>query len=127
TSIIDYFADQAYGSTTAQFDQNASQYNTPTGLAYFNYLIGPLSITDPNKTNDVYFSDVQGKPDQREEIETKGAANQWSFSYGANIKDMFFFGAGLGVTSLRYSSKKVYTENFADDPNFKDLTLEENL
>ena len=42
TSIIDYFIDDAFGSTTDQFDEfTGYQYNTPTGLAYFNYLIGP--------------------------------------------------------------------------------------
>ncbi len=124
TSIIDSFIDDAFGSTTAQFDD--FQYNTPTGLAYFNYLIGPISLIDPDGPDDEYFTDVKGVPDQREEIETKGASNQWSFSYGANYKDILFIGAGIGVSTLRYKSQKSYFESF-DDPVFNDLQLDETL
>ena len=124
TSIIDYFIDNAFGSTTDQFD--GFQYNTPTGLGYFNYLIGPTSLIDPSFPDDEYFSDVVTIPDQREALETKGASNQWSFSYGANYKDILFIGGGFGVTSLHYKSQKVYSEGF-DDPFLNDLELEESL
>ncbi|MBA4053115.1 MAG: long-chain fatty acid transporter, partial [Marivirga sp.] len=125
SSIIDSFIDDADGSTTDQFDD--FQYNTPTGLAYFNYLIGPVSLIDPDGPDDEYFTDVKGIPDQREEIETKGSSNQWSFSYGANYKDILFIGGGIGVTTLRYESQKVYSEVFDDDPLFNNLRLDETL
>jgi hypothetical protein len=128
TSIIDYFIDNAFGSTTDQFDpDNGFQYNTPTGLAYFNYLIGPIRLDDPNGPDDEYFSDVKTIPDQREEIETRGASNQWSFSYGANYKDILFIGGGIGVTTLRYKSQKIYAEAFSNDPVFNNLQLDETL
>lgn len=125
TSIIDAFIDDAFGSTTDQFDD--FQYNTPTGLAYFTYLIGPKSLLGPDEPDDEYFTDVKGIPDQREEIETRGASNQWSFSYGANYKDMLFIGGGIGVTSLRYKSQKIYSEVFDDDPVLNYLQLDESL
>lgn len=126
-SIIDYFIDQATGSTTAQFDEDGFNYNTPTGLAYFNYLIGPASTLDPANPDDEYFTDVQTKPDLREDVETKGAMNQWSFSYGANFKDRFYIGGGIGIATLRYKSRKVYSEVFPDNQYFDNLSLEENL
>src|SRR6188768_4313702 len=43
TSIIDSYILQANGSTTAQFDPSGPEYNTTTGLAYYNYLIGAKS------------------------------------------------------------------------------------
>lgn len=125
TSIIDYFIDDAFGSTTDQFD--GFQFNTPTGLAYYNYLIGPASLLDPDFPDDEYFTDVRGKPEQRENIETRGATNQWSFSYGANYKDMLFLGGSIGVSSLRYESSKVFTEDFLDDEFLNGLDLIENL
>lgn len=129
-SIIDYFIDDAFGSTTDQFDPDTGfQYNTPTGLAYFNYLIGPENILDPDDPtlrDDVYFSDVKTIPFQREEFETKGSSNQWNFSYGANYKDMLFIGAGIGVSTIRYKSEKIFTEEF-DDPFLTDLQLNETL
>jgi hypothetical protein len=126
TSIIDYFIDDAAGASTSQFDQGAAKYNSPTGLAYYNYLIGPQTLLDPPGPDNEYFTDIKSIPFQREDIETKGASNQWSISYGGNYSDMLFFGGGIGLTNLRYKSKKLFTESF-DDALFSDLALEEDL
>jgi hypothetical protein len=126
TSIIDSFIDIANGAPTAQFENEL--YNTPTGLAYYNYLIGPASLIDPSFPDDEYFSDVKTVPYQREQIDTEGATNQWSFSYGANFKDKLFIGAGIGVSTLKFKSTKSYLEEFdEDDPYFNDLNLNESL
>lgn len=127
TSIIDYFIDVAAFGTTAQFDEGATNYNTPTGLAYFNYLIGPQSLLDPPGPDDEYFTDIKSVPFQQEEIETSGATNQWSISYGGNYKDMIFFGGGIGITGLRFKSRKMYSEDFEGDPLFNNLNLQEDL
>jgi hypothetical protein len=125
-SIIDYFIEQANGETTDQFfEPEFSNYNTPTALAYFNYLIGPTSILDPPGPEDQYFTDAT-YPYQQEEIQVKGASNQLSFSYGGNVNDKFFFGAGIGITSLNYKSRKIFTESFASD-TLENLQLVENL
>lgn len=125
-SIIDYFIDQAFGETTDQFfESQFPTFNTPTALAYFNYLIGPKSILDPPGPEDEYFTDAD-YPFQQEEIIVKGATNQWSISYGANFKDKFFFGGGIGVTSLRYESQKIFAETFDEGP-LEHMQLVENL
>jgi hypothetical protein len=124
TSIIDSFIDIANGGITDQFENEL--YNTPTGLAYYNYLIGPTSLLDPSYPKDQYFTDVKGIPDQSEQIDTEGAMNQWSFSYGANFKDKFFIGAGIGISTLKFKSEKTYSEDF-DDPIFNFLRLAESL
>jgi hypothetical protein len=124
TSIIDSFIDIANGETTDQFENEL--YNTPTGLGYYNYLIGPASLIDPSFPNDEYFSDVKTIPDQQEQIDTKGANNQWSFSYGANFKDKLFIGAGVGISTLKFKSTKLYSEDF-DDPFLNYLDLNESL
>jgi hypothetical protein len=129
TSIIDSFIDIANGAPTAQFENEL--FNTPTGLAYYNYLIGPKSIVHPDSSDIEYFTDVRTVPYQREQIDTKGAMNQWSFSYGANFKDKLFIGAGIGVSTLKFKSTKVYSEDFDsedfDDPIFNYLDLSESL
>src|SRR5690606_4917466 len=124
-SIIDYFIDQAWGETTDQFFDNGRHAQSPTGLAYFNYLIGPTSILDPPGPADEYFTDAS-YPYQSEEIQVKGAANQWSVSYGGNVKDIFFFGGGIGIATIRYDSRKVFTETF-DSDTLRALQLTENL
>lgn len=124
-SIVDYFMEQANGDTPSQFD--SYQYNTPTGLAFYNYLIGPQSITDPNKPDDLYFTDAPVESDQQEEIITKGTSYQWNFSYGANIDDKFFFGGGLGISTLRYKSQKTFSESYLDRDIIDGMQLNENL
>jgi Outer membrane protein transport protein (OMPP1/FadL/TodX) len=125
-SVIDYFIEQANGFPSSQFDEDGDMYNTITELAYKNYLIGPSTIIDPDNDPTQYFTDVQGVPFQKEDIRTSRGQNQWSFSYGANFSDKFFLGAGIGFTSLRYKSKKVYSESFTGEP-LDNLSLTENL
>ncbi|MGC3947467.1 MAG: hypothetical protein QM762_23620 [Chryseolinea sp.] len=130
TSIIDSFIDNANGATESQFNKGSYNYNTPTGLAYYEYLIGPVSVTNPDDTSlpdDVYFTDVKGIPDQEENIITKGASNQWNFAYGANYKDKVFVGLSIGLVSLKYKSDRTYKENFANDDVFNNLLLNEKL
>lgn len=127
SSIVDYFIDQAWGSTTAQFDENGPHYNSPTGLAYYNFLIGPRSILPDPGGDDEYFTDVGWPELQQEDILVKGASNQWNFSYGANILDRFFFGGGLGVASVRYKSQKVFRENYTNPDTIRSMSLSENL
>lgn len=127
TSIIDYFIDDAAFGTVAQFNEGGALYNSPTGLAYHNYLIGPQTLLDPPGPEDEYFSDVTSIPFQQEEIRTKGASNQWSLSYGGNYNDMIFFGGGIGITTIRYKSEKFFTEDFQGDPYLNNLALQEVL
>lgn len=127
-SIIDYFIEQANGFTTVQFDPGEYHYNTPTGLAYQNYLIGPIASLDPDGPDDLYFTFAPFPNLQREmeEVLIKGSTNQWSISYGGNIEDKFFFGGGIGISSLQYESRKDYYETF-DTTTVRSLHLVENL
>lgn len=125
-SIIDYFIEDATGGTPDQFKKGGNLFNTPTELAYDNYLIGEKAILDPGNSNKEYFTDVSGIPTQQEKIETRGAQNQWNFSYGANFNDKVFIGAGIGLASIRYKSNKIYTEDFTNEP-LSDLSLGETL
>lgn len=127
-SIIDYFLEDATGQQPSTFAQGGSNFNTLTGLGYNNYLIGEATILDPNNNPTDYFSDVKldDYPFQNETVQTKGAQNQWNFSYGANFNDKFFIGGGVGFTTLRYETQKKYSEKFSGDPLYN-TALQENL
>jgi len=140
-SIIDYFIQDATGLDPDSFLSDGENFNTPTGLAYNNYLIEDSTFINPNASRFDYLS-VMGtfanpsdirEAYQREDVKTSGAQNQWSFSYGANLSDKIFLGAGVGFSALRFQTKKTYTEsdyNFVLDPTFKplnNLVLEEEL
>jgi long-subunit fatty acid transport protein len=142
-SIIDYFLEDATGFDPESFSpSNGENFNTPTGLAYNNYLIEDSTFINPNASRLEYLSVMGVFPDnpddireafQEEDIITSGNQNQWSFSYGANISDKIFLGAGVGFSALRFETKKTYKESdylFVLDPAFNPLdsmVLEEEL
>ncbi|MEQ8423998.1 MAG: long-chain fatty acid transporter, partial [Cyclobacteriaceae bacterium] len=125
-SLIDFFLEDANGFPVSQFASGGDLENTPTHLGYENYLIGDSTVFDINANPNAYFTDVLGIPFQTEEIETRGAQNQWSFAYGTNYNDKLFLGAGIGVSNIKYKSKKTYREAFENEP-VNDLVLEEAL
>jgi hypothetical protein len=124
-SMVDYFLEQANGDTPEQFD--TYHYNDPIGLSYYTYLIGPQSILDPPGPDDRYFTDAPVESDQQEVIQTKGTSHQWSFSYGANYKDILFFGGGLGLSTIRFESVKNFSEMYVDQSIVEEMFLTENL
>jgi hypothetical protein len=141
-SIIDFFLQDATGYNPDSFLTNGDNFNTPTGLAYNNYLIEDSTFLNPNASRLEYLSVMGIYPNnsqdireayQVEDVKTTGAQNQWSFSYGANLSDKIFLGAGVGFTSLRFQTKKTFRESeyyFALDPSFNPLdhlVLEEEL
>lgn len=126
TSIIDYFIEDATGLPPTQFKSGGALFNTPTELAYNNYLIGEATILNPANSDRDYFTDVAGQPTQRETIELRGAQSQWNFSYGVNVQDKLFLGAGLAIATIRYQSQKLYREDFVNEP-VENLRLRETL
>lgn len=140
-SIVDFFIADANGLVPDDMLVDGFYFNTPTGLGYNNFLIedstalGGLLDTDyfsiigtfPDNPNDIR------RVDQAEEVRTSGAQTQWSFSYGINLDDKIFLGAGVGFASVRYENRKVFTESnirFDLDPGFSpldEIRLEETL
>lgn len=127
-SVIDYFISDANGTNTSQFSPGGFQYNTPTGLAYYNYLIGPQDILAPPGPSDEYFTDVTGIPQQSETVKNSGAQNQWTLAYALNFNDKFFVGASLGIVKMSFESEKTYTERFTDAGQpMSEMQLRESL
>ncbi len=127
-SIIDYFITDANGNDTGQFGNSGFQYNTPTGLAYYNFLIGPQDILVPPGPSDQYFTDVTGIPQQSETVKNSGSQSQWNLSYGVNLNDKVFLGAGLGIVKARYERETTYTERFFDVGGpMSEMQLKENV
>ena len=56
------------------------------------------------------FPQDEFRTNQSETIKSSGSQNQWNFSYGGNYNDFLYFGATLGIQSLRYSVDKQYNE-----------------
>lgn len=96
-------------------------------LAYDTYLTERDSL-GTFIPGDFYFT---GDLDQGESVRTSGATTQFDFAYGASYLDKLYVGAGIGLTSIRYTSENVLTAS-AVDPNdpqsaFQSLTLRDDL
>jgi len=79
---------------------------------------------------DWYYSSVPfGGTYQRERLQTRGAINEWYFSFSANYNNFLFLGATIGIDALRYSSTSYYSEYDAADtiPYFKSWKFNQNL
>lgn len=145
SSIIDYFKERAQGYSINELAspyQNTPllSFDVPEGLAYLTYLITPYN-EDPGNNSPVlpddyinYFSELDtvwnnGVEDIRtltrsQKTNVKGSQYQWSIAYGGNLADKFFFGASLGITTLRYNYSTTYSESdftFSEYPGYEPL------
>jgi hypothetical protein len=145
SSIIDYFKERAYSFAIDPLpspyqDTPLLSYDLPEGLAYLTYLITPYS-EDSNNPSPVlpddyinYFSELDtlwnnGVEELRtqtrsQRVNVKGAQYQWSLAYGGNFSDKLFFGASLGITTLRYNYSSSYNESdydFSESPGYNPL------
>lgn len=133
-SIIDYFIEDAGDINPEELlyddvDGPGSYFYSLTALAYNNYLTEELYDDDNNVIG--YGTVLDFSRVRQEEIsERKGSQSQWNISYGANFNDKFFFGATIGISSIRYKLSQIFREyDFgynADAPNaLDDFTVRE--
>ncbi|MEJ2005790.1 MAG: hypothetical protein P8X57_12715, partial [Cyclobacteriaceae bacterium] len=67
--------------------------------------------------NDLGFPTEQFPTRQTENIRTRGGVYQTSLSYGINYDDRVYFGAGVGLLTVRKEVQRTYTE----EPSSTDL------
>lgn len=124
SSIIDFYLQDSFGVTENQIEGYGL-----SGLAYLTYLINPVTI-DQNgeeiRNPNTYDSFVLGQPFQDENVTQEGSSNQISFSYGGNWDHKLFLGASLGIKTFDFTSRKIFNEEFTDEP-LANSTLRENL
>ncbi|MCE7053227.1 long-chain fatty acid transporter [Algoriphagus sp. AGSA1] len=124
TSIIDFYLQDANGIPENQIESYGL-----TGLAYNTYQINPVAIDqdgNPISNPDTYDSFVLGLPFQDENITQEGSSSQITFAYGANFSHKLFVGGSVGIRTINFNSRKIYNEEFSDDPLINS-TLQENL
>lgn len=121
SSIQDFFVNDANGFNTDQV-QNFGL----TGLAYQTFLINPVIDENGNHVNNEWSPITNTFPFQDETVISEGRVSQTSLSYGANFLNKFFVGAGLGLSSVIYNSRKNYREEFFNEP-LLNSTLDERL
>lgn len=96
------------------------------GLAYATVLLD-FEPSKLNAADSVVVFPRTGALIQGENIITKGAQNQWDFSYGASYKDKLFIGASLALQTIRFEQQRTYSEASGNDPYFTSLILSDNF
>lgn len=126
SSMADYWASRANGYTKLNMPDDS-------WAAYKTYLIDTLS-----GSNDLYAtifsnygSDTYSTYGQkiRREITNSGYTGEHSFSIGANYSNKFFFGATLGISTLRYTGHIEHLEDDVDNViyDLKNFTYTDHL
>ncbi|MES2733331.1 MAG: hypothetical protein V4714_16410 [Bacteroidota bacterium] len=143
-----------YDAITDQGITSSSDDGGATAMYYNAYLINPYHPSNnPNDTignqgglyNTTYFQfegpqfDDQGQvtsprsyAHQQKTFETSGARSQWNISYGGNFDDRLYFGATLGIESLRYTFVNKFDETYFSDNNpygkaYRGISLNQEL
>ena len=98
-----------------------------TDLAFSTYLVGDYWDENGNPISTLVYPPDEGFPYRQSETVTRtGGQNQLSISYGGNIDDKFYIGAGIGFTSVDYRLRKTYTEAFQPNDPVKSFTVNED-
>ncbi len=124
SSFTDFLADQAYripelNNRLPYLDVPESEIGLGVDervaraqMAYLGYLI------DPVQNGQDEWESGAGKnlleTNQQETVESTGSQSRWNLSYGGNVDDKFFFGASLGLSSLRYGYENAFTETIVN-------------
>lgn len=114
-SMTNYVADRTAGWSTSDLAAVQGGYdpyyqsNAPwiSILMYNSYLINPKSSSN-DSYNGLHKNGTSGTAEM--EIEETGQINEYSLSFGGNVKDMVFWGATVGITDLDYSLYSYYGE-----------------
>jgi hypothetical protein len=130
STIIDFFIDDAVYQFNEFGDLDPFSLS---GMAFDVFLIDEFQ--DPNNAaNSVVSSrvfpdvfNVENLTNRQTEISTRrGLQSQLSLSYGGNYDDTFFFGAAIGITTIRYINEITYREDqfsFDQNPNYNALNF----
>lgn len=82
-------------------------------LGYQSYLINPADNGFTSMLND------GEQTAYRHAVSEYGGINEYSFSWGGNINNYLFIGAGIGIRTLRYRAETTYAEKFEQGGNFQ--------
>jgi len=112
SSILDAWRDNAEGIYHDELDQ-FREY-----AGYDTYL---LNDDNPNSYNTPYDkgwrnigSGTNKRAEQKRTLTNKGGINVWDFAISGNYNDKVYFGASLGIQTIRFKSTSIYSE---DDRN----------
>ena len=64
---------------------------------------------------------------QKHVLDNKGRKSEWVFTFGGNYAHKFYFGATLGLQSVRYETIIDHTENWVENDNHYNFSFRQNI
>lgn len=132
-SLGDYLAEAAFGIDRNSLFVATDSIFSLTELAFNTFLIDEYAnapgeyYTLSRDSNDQLLGNML----QQEVVNTRGAQYQWSFAYGGNYDDKFYFGVALGIKTINFKQTKEFKETVQYDtgsiPSLLDFTLKDEL
>ena len=113
--ILDSYKEEANWIGIGNLGNNPGRY---AGYAYDIYLLDVFDDSDDPGT-EFYDRLIDTPPTaehptlQSKTIETKGTNRNWNFSYGGNLKDQWFLGAGINLQVIDYTKTVDYKESYS--------------
>lgn len=105
-SMLDRILETVNAGNGTQPSSLLSSYPFGAGLAYETYLIDPMQPDTMHYTSKIPDGNVQ----QSKGINTRGAFDEYVFTFGGNFSNKLYVGATLGLPSVRYRENATYTE-----------------
>ena len=118
---------------------NSSPYSTtnaswPGILAWNTYVLAPLSYLGGkySNVNDSYLASTENYNEVTDELQiggpleqafrrkTRGSNEEYSFNFGGNISDRFFFGVNLNCYAVDQTVEEYYEEVASNSSDFQD-------
>jgi len=121
SSLLDVFADDAYGiPESALYDARPFT----SGPAYLAYLIDPDDTVVHSYSTQIPYGGVE----QTRTITKKGGVNETGITLSGNYMDKFYIGATIGFPGVRYSEEYSHKE-VVQDPSLdlRDFTFNQSL
>lgn len=118
TSLLDIIVNNSIGKNPKSLNPFREH------LAYETYLINTIEGTDNE-----YEAITSDRLNQNQTIDEKGYSSELLLSFGANYNHKLYIGASLGIQSLYYKSRKIFSESIQTGSNsdFNDYSFEESF
>lgn len=127
SSILDYFKSNANGISSydieSNFNSTQNNYaNTPGAQAYWNYLLDTANNSSTYKalTDGVYGAKFL----QQQQMQTRGAANEYNISSAVNLSNIVYLGGSLVLKHVYSESDVLFSEESQGTvPNYTSSSL----
>lgn len=131
TSLMDYFAERANGSTVKQIrasdDDFDNGFSSKTTMAWESYLFDSIGDRKYAANASPIFHNIN----QKGVMQQSGGMNEYNFSLAGNYSDVVYLGATLSYTSVNFKETRTHAET--NDPanvspySMDNFTYSENL